>query len=288
MRTPGRCTNTEGCWIGASRRDVWSKVGEEFVCPNCGGALVPPGRKSLSLRGIRQAALLSALLLAVVAAGGFAAVRLSPLAVSAARPILAALWKAPRQLMAAHIFGVPAHSATATRVTPVVAAARVANSEPPAPSMASSPPRQAPMQLAAGTVTFPGDQRVKPRVPGPVVLYSAPFDHPAKPSQVKPVPHAVPPAAEDQPQEPGLPPPEPMSVVTLLSEARLVATPSSQAPVVLPVTFGRPVAPENDAEPVRLHWRYHGLVATAPRRSVFRSEPSDSVEAMCRTLEPLQ
>jgi hypothetical protein len=58
--------------------------------------------------------------------------------------------------------------------------------------------------------------------------------------------------------------------------------------VILPVTFGRPVAPENDAEPVRLHWRYHGLVAAAPRRSVFRSEPSDSVEAMCRTLEPLQ
>jgi hypothetical protein len=269
---------------------VWSAVGEEFVCPNCGNPLVPPGSKSLSWRGIRRAAVLGVLLLTVVAASGFAAVRLSPLAVSAARPVLAALWTAPHKLMTAHIFGVPASPAALPHGTPDTAVLRVTGGQPPARGIATPAPRPAAMLLASGVATLPDDHRVA----APIVLYSAPVQQQPKPSPGKTAPHALAPAAQGQVHQAITRPDEPASavpaaVVTVLAEANLVAPPSEQAPVILPVTFGRPMAPENDAEPVRMHWRYHGLVAAAaPRRSVFRTAPTDPIEAMCRTLEPLQ
>jgi hypothetical protein len=250
--------------------------------------LVPPGRKSYVWRGVRRAVLLSTLLLTVVVATGFAAVRLSPLAVSAARPIVAALWTAPQKLMAGHVFGQPASPAKGTPVT-AATAVHVASPQPPSRGTATPPPRQTSILLAAGMASTTNDHRPPPRAAAPVVLYSAPVDQSAKLSQGDTAPQALPKAAQALAHQPTPRPAQTAPVVTMLSEATLVVPPSAEAPVVLPVTFGRPTAPENDAEPVRLHWRYHGLVAAAaPRRSVFRTEPSDSIEAMCRTLEPLQ
>ncbi len=296
MRTPGRCTNTEGCWISASRRDVWAVVGEEFVCPNCGNPLVPPEGKALSMRGLRRVALLSTIFIAVLAAGSFAAVRLSPLAVATVRPVLAALLRAPRAVMADRLFAPQPNAATPPRgaapaAPPAAPPAHVADRQP-APTQPSSPPPRQFAVLTPGVTISPkpapsGHVAKPPSAPG-VVLYSAIPDAVTLPQQGTNPPHAAPQSPGDQADHAGARQAEPAPVVTTLSEASLVVLPSAQPPVILPVTFGRPVAPENDAEPVRLHWRYHGLVAAAPRRSVFRSEPSDSVEAMCRTLEPLQ
>jgi hypothetical protein len=279
MRTPGRCTNVEGCWLGASRRDVWAAVGDDFVCPNCRNPLVPPGRKALSRRGLRRAALMGVLLLAVVSAGAVAAVKLSPLAVATARPVLAALLNAPRRLISGQVFGMPhaMRGALAGRPPAAAAATRLATTQPAQGGAAKPSPRQRYVALAAGVAAAPSPPPAHRPVGTPVVLYNALVDDPARLSQLKPTPRPVASVAEGQP----------VAVSTLLSETTLVVPPSAAAPVVLPITFGRPIAPENDLAPLRLHWRYHGLVAT-PRRSVFHAEPSESVEAMCRTLEPLQ
>jgi hypothetical protein len=42
MNTPGRCTNTEFCWVGNSGRTVHVLLGADFVCPACNGPLRPP------------------------------------------------------------------------------------------------------------------------------------------------------------------------------------------------------------------------------------------------------
>jgi hypothetical protein len=42
MNTPGRCTNTETCWVGNSGRTVHVLLGNDFVCPACNLPLRPP------------------------------------------------------------------------------------------------------------------------------------------------------------------------------------------------------------------------------------------------------
>ncbi len=42
MNTPGRCINTEFCWVGNSGRTVHVLLGADFVCPACNGPLRPP------------------------------------------------------------------------------------------------------------------------------------------------------------------------------------------------------------------------------------------------------
>jgi hypothetical protein len=244
------------------------------------------------MRGLRRVALLSTIFIAVLAAGSFAAVRLSPLAVATVRPVLAALLHAPRAVMNDRLFDRQPNPAAPPRGAATAAPPAHLADRQPAPTQPSSPPPPQFALLTPGVTISPkpapsGHVAKAPSAPG-VVLYSAIPDAVTLPQQGTNPPHAAPQSPGDQADHAGARQAEPAPVVTTLSEASLVVLPSAQPPVVLPVTFGRPVAPENDAEPVRLHWRYHGLVAAAPRRSAFRSEPSDSVEAMCRTLEPLQ
>ncbi len=42
MHTPGRCTNTETCWVGNAGRTVRVVLGADFVCPACRQPLRPP------------------------------------------------------------------------------------------------------------------------------------------------------------------------------------------------------------------------------------------------------
>jgi hypothetical protein len=48
--------------------------------------------------------------------------------------------------------------------------------------------------------------------------------------------------------------------VTLVAQASLTTGASMQRPVELPISFGKPPAPETDFEPVSVHWRHHGIV----------------------------
>jgi hypothetical protein len=48
MHTPGRCANTESCWIGNSGRTVRVLLGADFVCPACKGRLHAPSVASMA------------------------------------------------------------------------------------------------------------------------------------------------------------------------------------------------------------------------------------------------
>jgi hypothetical protein len=57
MNTPGRCTNTEFCWVGNSGRTVHVLLGADFVCPACNRPLRPPTDGRLSVGpAVRKAA----------------------------------------------------------------------------------------------------------------------------------------------------------------------------------------------------------------------------------------
>ncbi len=42
MRTPGRCTNEQACWMADASRDIFVRLGDPFNCPACGSRLSPP------------------------------------------------------------------------------------------------------------------------------------------------------------------------------------------------------------------------------------------------------
>ena len=247
MRTPGRCSNIEGCWISASRRDVWLNVGEDFTCPNCGGALSAPPGRALSMRGLKRtvatglAAGMAVAAVAVLAWSGQPAM----LAMIHARNVL--LTSTPRHQAA------PAQLAMAAPVPPPAAM--------PAPGIAPAP-------------TF--QPALPDRAAAPVLLYTA------SPSPVAP-PHRTAPDAA-QPQTAANTPDRdvPPAMVTLLSEAAFVLKPSEDRPLIVPVSFGKPMAPETDAAPVDRRWHHRGLANI--RHSYFLpAPPTDAVSAICRS-----
>ena len=109
MRTPGRCTNTEGCWISASHRSVWLSVGEDFVCPNCGGNLSAPLPQTRSFRAVKRAAAFGAIASVSLTVAALGMVKLSTVS-----------W--PGQSVAARVVQAPAALLKATfspKATPV-------------------------------------------------------------------------------------------------------------------------------------------------------------------------
>jgi hypothetical protein len=240
MRTPGRCSNIEGCWISASQRDVWLAVGEDFTCPNCGGALSAPPGRSMSMQAMKRAAVMGVTATMAVAAVAVVTVKISTLPWSGQTTVLAMTHAPgsppafpsqvqPAQRLAAN----PALVLTGSQghATPL-SQQRFASSAPAAPAAPAA--LQRPKTGAA---------------PAPVLLYTAASD----PAQAAAVEADV-----------------PAALVTLISQASFVLPPTAQRPVILPISFGRPVGPETDAAPVALHWRHHGLVR---RQSYFLPAP---------------
>jgi hypothetical protein len=253
MRTPGRCSNIEGCWISASHRDVWLNVGEDFTCPNCGGALSAPPGRALSMRGIKRAAVTGVAASMAVAAVAVIAVKVSAMAWSG-QPAVVAMMHVRSALFASTVH----HQAAPAQIAAVAPAPAIARpSIAPAPRMAESVPS-------------------RPSGPAPVLLYAAAPPPAAAPRQA--APDAAPVQTASAPADRDVPP----AMVTLLSEAEFVLKPSEQRAIVLPISFGQPPAPETDAAPADHRWHHHGL--STMRRSYFLPAPGgDTVSAICRS-----
>jgi len=211
MRTPGRCTNHDHCWLGNARRDVWVPVDHEFVCPVCATPLKAPPIQSISARGTGRAGVTSLALLLVASAAGFGAIRLLDLV--APRPV------------AARLVAVPSHA--------------------PKPKQTVAP---VPQRVAAVM---------------PVVVSPAPM-----PVVQAPMPATI--------AEAGLEPTGESAARLLIAEARIAprqVAPATPQKLILPVTFGRPRAPEDsEAEP---QGSWHRRPPPAPRATGFMPGPGE-------------
>ena len=246
MRTPGRCTNLEGCWISASQRDVWLSLGEEFVCPNCGNALTAPPRTALAARSMRKAVVAGASATVAIAACALLALNVPATSSAPHTRVLAA--RAPSDQVAV------SHLAPASSGRDVAAMA---------PGME---------QLASARLA-PAPQTKQ----GAVLLYAAkPLTIPA-PTHTSKVPAGETLAADMPAVAPVI------AEITMVSQASFVLPKQAQRPVVLPISFGRPVAPEDDAQPVSLRWRHHGM--TSIRRTTFlpAAGNTETVTRICET-----
>ena len=273
MRTPGRCTNTEGCWISASHRNVWIAVGEDFACPNCGGALSPPLPQSRSFVAAKRIAVMGVAASVGLAVLGLGAVKLSTVSWPG-RSVLATAANAPgagplaapdtksafSRLAEAPSSGKPLTTFAETRVAGEVARAR--------PNSFTS------MILASN-----GGQRVAARPKGPEVIFPTQDAEQAKAKADQETAQRK--AAEVAATQ------MLAAQVTLVSQASLSPGEQMERPVFLPISFGEPPGPETDREPVTLMWRHHALVNL--RRSVFLPAPAaaapasaDAIAQICR------
>lgn len=244
MRTPGRCTNMEGCWISASHRDVWISIGEAFTCPNCQSVLTPPPARAVSFRGLRRAAATGVAISMGLAAVGVGAVKLSSSAWTGQHSAVAML-QAPSRAIHNAIFG----TGTETRLAAVIPGTTGGKGMPAAARSMGA----ARTESVAAVALAPARNAVAvSRVNAPVLLFAAVPDRQPSHEASARTAHA---AAEA---------PVPAAFVTLISQAAFVVPPSRQRPVILPISFGRPVAPEDAAPPVSLRWRHHGFGRAQP------------------------
>ena len=260
MRTPGRCSNIEGCWISASHRDVWLNVGEDFTCPNCGGMLSAPPGRAVQARGMKKAAATATAAAMGIAAVAVATVKLSTLSL-AVHPALTAMLHAPSAMISAAFHRPP----------------ELLGSLQPRPAP-DAPPSPVPF-LRPGAAPRLADAGSRPaNAPAAVPLYVA---QPQAPAFV-PNKAATQVATVAAPAKPPVhvaeaPPPAPF--ITFVSEAAFVLPPQAkQRPVVLPISFGQPPGPETDAAPVDHRWRYHGFSHT--RHTGFLPAPAPVPDAI--------
>ncbi len=267
MRTPGRCTNLEGCWIGSTQRDVWLSIGEDFTCPNCGSALTAPPRRSISAKSLKKVATTGVALTMSLAAMALGVVKLSTIK-----------WDAPRQMVSSRAMsgvqsgGHQIYAGSVALPVPHTRTEVTAQAGAPAQPGASVTPSVQAHASATPKLATP----LRPAPPSVLVFN-------AEPSRAAHAPDSVP-AAPDSGSEAGMAVPA-ASMVTMISEAALVVPPSENRPLVLPISFGKPEAPEDDMAPAAPRWRFHGFVRT--RHSYFLPgpgavSPSDSVAEICR------
>ncbi len=198
MRTPGRCTNFDTCWLANGQRDIRVMVGDPFVCPACGEALHAPSIESISANGILGALAVS---LAMVATAGGAGYGLVRVAQSAGTVSIASLQSAPVQ---------PRALAPAVPSAGIESLGRT--------SLAASPAINAQtVRLAASVPAL----QVDPSIPAVVFVAAAPAH-----------------------------------------------------PLVLPINFGRPHAPEDDAPAQSPRWHHHAF--STRHHSSYVSAPVDA------------
>jgi hypothetical protein len=240
MRTPGRCTNFETCWLANGRRDIRVMIGDPFVCPACGEPLQAPSIESISASGIAGAVAVSLALIAAAGGAGFGAVRLAQTSnlTTVAKLMYAPGPRSPlpRLATATNPLSAPAQR-TATAVAQAdqlerLGEAAIRTAPAPAEVLASIPP-----------ATF------------------APEATPAPEMAVQSLPPPLP------PHLPGTS--NPTGKVIVVS-----AEPHRQ--LKLPISFGRPVAPEDDVPARSAHWRHHSI--GFGRRTGFLPAPSWSAE----------
>ncbi len=218
------------------------------------------------MRGLKRAAMTGVAASMAVAAVAVVTVKVSAMSWSG-QPAMIATMHAGLSASSGHRQPAPVQVATAA---PSLSPASSQPSIAPAPRPAAAPSalRQT-RQLAASA---------------PVLLYTA---APSAPIQA-PESHRDPAMGSDNVQSAAnaVAPSEdrdvPPVLVTLLSEAAFVLKPSEQRPIVLPISFGQPPAPETDAAPADRRWHHHGLLNA--RHSYFLpAPPIDAVSAICRT-----
>ena len=167
MRTPGRCTNHESCWLANGGRDIWVPVGDDFVCPVCAEPLTAPSLHSISMRSLAGAAAGSLALVALAGGAGFGVVR-----------AVTSLAHGPHsQLTAMHPAGPRDHAAPRLAVAPsgTIAVASI------------NRPSAAPVPRATPSLGVPSTTPPAPVTPAPTTVASA---TPPAPT-VKSVPPAV-------------------------------------------------------------------------------------------------
>jgi hypothetical protein len=152
---------------------------------------------------------------------------------------------------------------------------QIAAAMPATNAMPVAPPRQTPIAPTrlARNAPAKAPQAVQTRAPAPVLVYAAP-NEPAPVGRKAAQPAE---ASRDQAEQE-----MPAPLITLISQAAFVLPPSSQRPLVLPISFGQPPGPETDAAPVSKRWRHHGVINL--RHTGFLPAPGpDSISAICRT-----
>ncbi len=184
MRTPGRCTNFDTCWLANGQRDIRVMVGDPFVCPACGEPLHAPSIESISASGIVGALAISLAMVATAGGAGYGLVRVAQTAGTSS----VASYQAPR--------------------TPAVASVNPAAANAAVASLGHEPIRM-----------NPSEQRQTIRLADSVPVL-----------QVDP---------------------------SKLPVVFVAAAPPH--PLVLPINFGRPHAPEDDAPAQSARWHHHAF-----------------------------
>jgi len=253
MRSPGRCTNHETCWLGNGQRTIQIAIADPFCCPICGAAMVPPPIEAIAQRSIHRAIATSLILILAAGGSGFGLV------------------KGLRMIS----MGVPAPAAR-----PSLAARVPARAKPQVQMAAAVPSSAQTARLAAPPPAIP--------VPAPIKVAAA------LPTQLSPtqyIQHAFVPAQSAAPKatDPKAADPRALDIVELAMRQLhtplphiLIATNVSQEPLRAaqqPISFGRPVPPEDDAPPRLNRWRYRPVVPV-PHRTEFLPAPgwSDGAE----------
>src|SRR5271165_3067911 len=119
MRTPGRCTNHDDCWLANGGRDIWVPVGDDFVCPVCAAPLTAPSLQAISTRSLAVAAAASLALVALAGGAGFGLVQAITYATHGTQAQLTAMRAAvPKKLVAAKQPAAPRGAVSVASITP--------------------------------------------------------------------------------------------------------------------------------------------------------------------------
>jgi Gram-negative bacterial TonB protein C-terminal len=237
MRTPGRCTNHESCWLANGGRDIWVPVGDDFVCPVCAEPLTAPSLQSISMRSMVGAAAASLALVALAGGAGFGLVRAISMVAhgshgqaTAVHPASQTARTAP-QLLAARRSPV----AVASVNPPVAAPAPPPTSAPVTPKAAPAAPPAAPGKPAPTAVAS-----AAPPAPKAISIAPTAPAAPKAPASSPPatVAAATPPAAPEHvaAQAPTIAPPEPSAALPRQVAKATVAAAMPQRQEATPTT----------------------------------------------------
>ncbi len=150
MRTPGRCTNHEACWLANGNRDIWVSVADEFACPVCGTPLEAPPMTAITHRGFAAAMVTSLALLLASGGVGFGLVQALRDVAGRSPPALTAQSFAPPKPALAK-----PHGPEVARAVPPVPTVPAPSVPPPAlPPSATAPPVPPPVEVVLGQVTL--------------------------------------------------------------------------------------------------------------------------------------
>ncbi len=289
MRTPGRCTNLEGCWLSASQRDVWVPVGQDFVCSNCGGMLSAPPVRARSFGVAKRAAVLGALAtisLGAVAAGAGKLPGMPWLGRSASLQIASnghgssAGARAGNGSTSAYPTDESGADIRPPTLSPDGMSLEAARNQPNSPFAmvlgSTGATRAAKLRATHGVLLSdprPVAARAAAANAGPLVIYTSDRGSAAPVVEVRARPVATTRESlirEEQREDAAISAMH-APLLTLLSHTSLTPHATMQRPVVVPITFGRPPAPETDGEPVGARWRHRNV---AKARTGFLPGPA--------------